>query len=62
LEASATIYSEVAAAIMARRSGADSGASVLFPGMDDGVAGVAFVDAAIRSSRDGGVWVTLDAM
>jgi predicted dehydrogenase len=62
LEAFATIYSEVAAAIVARRSGVDSGANVLFPGIDDGVAGVAFVDAAIRSSREGGVWVTLDAM
>ena len=62
LEAFATIYSEVAAAIAARQSGVGSGADVLFPGMDDGVAGVAFVDAAIRSSREGGVWVTLDAI
>jgi len=62
LEAFATIYSEVAAAITARRSGVGSGAGVLFPGIDDGVAGVAFVDAAIRSSREDGVWVTLDAM
>ena len=62
LEAFATIYSEVAAAVVARRSGADSGVVVSYPGIDDGVAGVAFVDAAIRSSREGGVWVTLVAM
>ena len=62
LEAFATIYSEVAAAVVARRSGAGSGVVVSYPGIDDGVAGVAFVDAAIRSSREGGVWVTLVAM
>ena len=59
LEAFATIYAEVAAAIMARRSGGAPDAAVLFPGIDDGVAGVAFVDAAIRSSRAGGVWTPL---
>jgi len=61
LEAFAAIYLEVAAAVIARRSRAGPGADVLFPGVDDGVAGVAFVDAAIRSSREGGAWVTLDA-
>jgi len=60
LEAFATIYSEVAAAIIARRSGSAADAAVLFPGIEDGVAGVAFVDAAIRSSRAGGVWTLLD--
>jgi hypothetical protein len=34
---------------------------VHFPGIDDGVAGVAFVEAALRSSRAGGVWTTLQA-
>src|SRR4029450_13752465 len=55
LEAFATIYTEVAAAIIARRSGSAPDAAVLFPGIDDGVAGIAFVEAAIRSSRAGGV-------
>jgi predicted dehydrogenase len=59
LEAFATIYSEVAAAIMAHRSGAAPDSAVLFPGIEDGVAGVAFVEAAIRSSRAGGVWTPL---
>jgi predicted dehydrogenase len=61
LEAFATIYSEVAAAIIAQRSGAVADAAILFPGIDDGVAGVAFIETAIRSSRAGGVWTTLDA-
>ena len=59
LEAFATIYSEVAMAIDARRSGAACD-GVMFPTIDDGVAGVAFIEAAIRSSRAGGVWVALD--
>jgi predicted dehydrogenase len=58
LEAFATIYAEVADAIAARRSGA--ACEAMFPTIDDGVAGVAFVDAAIRSSRAGAVWVGLD--
>jgi predicted dehydrogenase len=58
LEAFATIYTEVAAAIIARRTGAAIDRAVTFPTIEDGVAGVAMVDAALRSSRDGGVWVT----
>jgi predicted dehydrogenase len=61
LEAFATIYSDVATAIEARRAGATCDSAVLFPGIDDGVAGVAFVEAAIRSSREGSVWVNLAA-
>jgi predicted dehydrogenase len=61
LEAFATLYSEVAAAIIARRSSSATDTAVLFPGIDDGVAGVAFVEAAIRSSRAGAVWVAFDA-
>jgi predicted dehydrogenase len=59
LEAFATIYSEAAAAIIARRSGAAVDGAVLYPGIDDGVAGVAFIEAAIRSSRAGGAWTAL---
>ena len=59
LEAFATIYAEVAATIMARRTGASIDPAVTFPNIEDGVAGVAMVDAALRSSAAGGVWVTL---
>jgi predicted dehydrogenase len=54
LEAFATIYSEIAVAI---RGGAD--AAVSFPGIEDGVAGIAFIEAAVRSSGRGAVWVRL---
>jgi predicted dehydrogenase len=59
LEAFATIYSEVAAAILARRTDAAIEPAVTFPTIEDGFAGVAMVDAALRSSAAGGVWVTM---
>jgi predicted dehydrogenase len=59
LEAFATIYSEVAATIVARRNGAAVDPAVTFPSIEDGVAGVALVDAAVRSSAAGGAWVTM---
>jgi predicted dehydrogenase len=58
LEAFATIYTEVAAAIMARRTGSFIDPEVIFPTIEDGFAGVAMVDAALRSSA-AGVWVTM---
>jgi len=54
LEAFATIYSEIATAI---RGEADE--ATLFPGIEDGVAGVAFIEAAKQSSEDDGRWVAL---
>ena len=59
LEGFATIYKEVAAAILAARDGQAAGADVLFPTVDDGVKGVAFVDACVRSSKRNAAWVTL---
>ncbi len=56
LEAFATIYQEVAAAIRAARDGGSPG-DVVFPTGEDGKSGVAFVDAAVRSSAEGGIWV-----
>ncbi|KQZ49901.1 oxidoreductase [Rhizobium sp. Root149] len=57
LEAFATIYSEAAAAIQAARSGATVDPAVVYPTVDDGVKGVAFVTACIESSRKNGAWV-----
>jgi predicted dehydrogenase len=57
IEAFATIYSEVAAAIRATQAGEPIPAGVLFPTVIDGVKGVAFIDAAVRSSRAGGKWL-----
>ncbi len=59
LEAFASIYSEVARAIEARRAGRQVPADVMFPGIEDGVAGVAFVDACVRSSARNSAWITL---
>lgn len=59
LEGFATIYVEAARAIRAHAAGTAPEAAVFYPSVDDGVAGVRFVDAAVRSSAAGGVWVTL---
>ncbi len=59
LEAFATIYSETARAIRAARSGGVVPSEVKFPGVADGLRGVAFVDAAIRSSNANSRWTTL---
>ena len=59
LEAFATIYSEAAAAIDAKKSGVPLGAEVLCPTVHDGVRGVAFVQSCIESSRRDGAWVEL---
>ncbi|BCH63897.1 oxidoreductase [Agrobacterium vitis] len=57
LEAFATIYSEAAQAILAARTGAAVDPDVVYPTVDDGVKGVAFVTACIESSKQNGAWV-----
>ncbi|KAA3517678.1 gfo/Idh/MocA family oxidoreductase [Agrobacterium vitis] len=57
LEAFATIYSEAAQAILAARTGAAVDPAVVYPTVDDGVKGVAFVTACIQSSKQNGAWV-----
>jgi hypothetical protein len=57
LEAFANLYSEAAAAIKARKAGALVDSKVLYPTVDDGVKGVAFVEACVASSRRNGAWV-----
>ena len=59
LEAFATIYAEIAQAIRAVRAGDAVPAGVDFPTLDDGIEGLAFIEAALRSSADGGRWVAL---
>jgi predicted dehydrogenase len=59
LEGFATIYSEVARAIIAARRSAAPAPEVHFPTIDDGVRGVAFIEAAVRSSAAGARWVAL---
>ena len=60
LEGFATIYAEAARAIRAaRQKGGKPPKDVLFPTIDDGVEGVAFVDACVRSSKKNGAWTSL---
>jgi predicted dehydrogenase len=59
LEGFATIYAEAARAIIAARNGGASDPAVLFPSVQDGVKGVAFVEACVRSSSKNAAWVTL---
>jgi predicted dehydrogenase len=60
-EGFANVYSDAAEAIAARRSGGDPDPLALhFPDALDGLMGVAFVDAAIRSSAEGGVWTPVE--
>ena len=57
LEGFASIYSEVALAIRAARVGKKPAKAVHFPTIDDGVKGLAFVEAAVKSSKANGKWV-----
>ncbi|MEM6762962.1 MAG: gfo/Idh/MocA family oxidoreductase, partial [Pseudomonadota bacterium] len=51
LEGFATLYSEVAKAIEAQRSGVSLDPDIAFPTVADGVKGVAFIEAAVRMGR-----------
>ncbi|MDP1700389.1 MAG: Gfo/Idh/MocA family oxidoreductase [Aestuariivirga sp.] len=57
LEGFANIYTEVARAIKARRAGKKPDKDVQFPGIEDGVAGMAFIEACVKSSAKNGKWV-----
>jgi predicted dehydrogenase len=57
LEGFATIYTEAARAIIAKRKGQAVDPDVLYPTVQDGVTGVAFVEACIASSKRNGAWV-----
>jgi predicted dehydrogenase len=61
LEGFANIYTEAAAAIRAARSKKKPDKAVLFPTVSDGVKGVAFIEAVLKSSAKGGKWVKLGA-
>ena len=57
LEGFANIYTEVARAIKARRMGNRADKDVAFPGIADGVAGMAFIEACVKSSAKNGRWM-----
>ncbi len=59
LEAFGNIYAEVARAIRAAREGGKPDPDSRFPTVDDGARGVAFIAAAVESSKAGGKWVKM---
>ena len=59
LEGFANIYCEVALAIKAARTGKKPPKGVEFPGIADGVKGMAFIEACLRSAKANGKWVGL---
>ena len=59
LEGFANLYAEIALAILAARSGKKPPKAAHFPTIDDGVKGLAFIEAAVKSSRGNGKWVKL---
>ncbi|MBX3578182.1 MAG: Gfo/Idh/MocA family oxidoreductase [Rhizobiaceae bacterium] len=60
LEGFANIYQEAARAIRAaRKKGGKLPKDVIFPTVQDGVEGVAFVEACVKSSKKNGAWTKL---
>jgi predicted dehydrogenase len=60
LEGFANIYTEAARAIRAAKTGTPLPAGTTFPGLKEGLEGVAFVDACVRSSARNSAWVGLN--
>jgi predicted dehydrogenase len=56
LEGFANIYTEVARAIQAKKERSKPEADVEFPGIADGVAGMAFIEACVKSSDRNARW------
>ena len=59
LEGFANIYAEAARAIRARQAGEPLPPEVIFPTVQDGVDGLKFIDACVRSSEQNGSFVKL---
>ena len=59
LEGFANLYTEAARAIIAARTGAAPEGEVVYPTVHDGLHGVQFVDACVRSSARNAAWVKL---
>jgi predicted dehydrogenase len=59
IEAFANIYVQVAAAIFLRRKSGTVLSSPVFPGVEDGISGLTFIQAAIESSKHESRWTNL---
>ena len=60
LEGFANIYSEAADAIIAKRTGESPPSEGMYPSVGDGLRGVQFIDACVRSSASNAAWVRLE--
>lgn len=60
LEGFANIYAEAAQAIIAKRHDKPTPADVVYPTVHDGLIGVKFIDACIRSSARNSAWIKLN--
>lgn len=60
LEAFATIYKDAAAAIRHVDQGVPIPDGVMFPSISDGMTGMRFIDACLKSSKTDGAWVDLE--
>ena len=60
LEGFANIYTEAADAIQAAQAGQSAPEGVLYPTVQDGLKGVQFVSACVKSSARNAAWVKLD--
>ncbi len=59
LEGFANIYTETAKAIRAARDGKKPAKDVAFPGIKDGIDGMAFIEACVKSSKANAKWIKL---
>jgi predicted dehydrogenase len=59
LEGFANIYAEAARAILAAREGRSPERAVIFPTVEDGVKGMAFIEACVKSSGRNAAWVNV---
>jgi predicted dehydrogenase len=59
IEAFGTLYTEVAAHLVAARTGAPGPAEATFPTIEDGLRAVEFIEAVLASGRADGAWVDL---
>ena len=63
LESFANLYTEVAEAVLAKSEGrAYRKAELGFPDASDGARGVAFVESAMRSFANGGIWTAVEVI
>jgi hypothetical protein len=62
IEAFANLYLEAGRAIKAEVSGLGILDDCDFPNVEDGVAGMAFVDTAVESATNGGAWTKMKSV